>query len=714
MVSGPLNNAYAIACVVALVAASAFAQTTTTTAPATSGTSTSSSSGSSTSTGTATTTTAKPAETPKAAETPKPAEPAKVPEITVKSTPDASPKLPPRPAPKAAEGEGASAEKKAATPEAETSSGPKAAETGEAKPAAPAAPAAETPEEGLPTTERTLVPPSTDPMALYDPGNVSSLLETRISLDLRDLDILDALKYLAAKANLNVVVGPGIAGVVSILLNDVSIKDAIDIILSASRFAYSIRGNIMRVMTEEEFKALYGKEFYDQRETKIIQLKYASTKNVGTMLENVKSAVGRIVYNDATGTIVMTDTPEKIAEMEEVIRHEELPSIVRVPPTASEIFDLQYAKAKDVSEKLTPSLTKDLGKIFLDERVNRLIVSDLPYKIEELRHLVRAFDVKTREVFIEAKIVQVTLNDRFQGGIDWASIANGHFQQTFPLSLNSYGQMTLGSIAPQTATAADGTTSTTFAGSGIIMQFLETFGRANVLSTPQIAVVNGEEAKIMVGSKEAYTTSSVTQSQATTTTAQQVTFVDVGVTLKVTPTINSDGMITMKIKPEVSSVTRFVTTAQGDQIPIVESTNAETIVMVRDGTTVLIGGLMATSRTKTRTGIPVLSRIPVLGSLFRSTEDHSLNSELTILLTPHIMSGEELFPGTRPMAVANVTLPPGKLMAERGPVDSAGSPGADGLTDALPGGVPTEEKKSSKRAGPGRNGLHERYAPRRR
>lgn len=556
--------------------------------------------------------------------------------------------------------------------------------------------------KGFTSEERTLKPPQTtmpeepsQPLSGL-PESTSSLLDTRISLDLRDIDIMDALKFLAIKADLNVVAGAGITGTVSFLLNDVSIRDAIDIILSANRLAYTIKGNIMRVMTEEEYKALFGKEFYDQRETKVIHLKYASPKNVGTMLENVKSAVGRIVYNDTTGTVVITDTPEKIAAMEEIIQHEEIPTIVRLPPTTSEIFDIKYAQALKVSEKLTPSLTKDIGKIYVDERSNRLIVSDLPHKIVDLRLLINALDTKTREVFIEAKIIQITLNKRFQSGIDWASIGRGHFQQTFPLIFSSFGQMTVGSIAPHTSTDASGNTTTTYSGSGVILKLLDTFGTAHILSTPQIATVDGEEAKIMVGSKEAYTTSSVTQSQATTTTAQQVTFVDVGVTLRVTPTINTDGIITMKIKPEVSSVTRFLKTSQGDQIPIVESTNAETKVMVKDGATVLIGGLMSNRRVKSRSGIPLVSRIPVLGLLFRSTDDQVSNSELIVLLTPHIMTGEESFPGTRPASVAQVTLPPDGQSAEN-PYPPAVQTADSGVTSADVPADAMETKKKTKR-----------------
>lgn len=544
-------------------------------------------------------------------------------------------------------------------PETEPSLPPKTPPTAGSTPAATASSPSTLPPSVTPT------PVTAGQADLMGPGlqlpeSVPNL-DALISLDLRDIDVLDILKFLAIKAGINIVGGQGITGKVNILLNEVNVRDAIEIILSVNRLAYSIEGNIMRVMTEEEFKALYGKEFYDKRETKVIRLKYASAKNVGAILENTKSSVGRIIYNEATGTVVMTDTPEKIKAMEEIIAHEEIPTLVRLHPTQTKVYDIQYALAEDIHKEIETALTKDIGKAYVDKRSNRLVVSDLSHKLAEIDDLVVAFDVKTREVFIEAKIVQVSLRDQFESGIDWASVTSGHFQQTFGINANSFGQMTIGTIAPQTVTDANGIATTSFSGAGIIMKFLETFGDVNILSTPQIAAIDGQEARIMVGTKEAYTTSSITQSQATTTTSQEVTFVDVGVNLKVTPKINTDGYITMKISPEVSSVNRFLTTAQGDQIPIVETTNAETTVMVKDGSTVLIGGLMATQRRKTRTGIPLLSRLPILGIAFRSTNNSAINTELSVLLTPHIMSGETALPGTTGGAASavEVTLPPG-------------------------------------------------------
>jgi general secretion pathway protein D len=174
-----------------------------------------------------------------------------------------------------------------------------------------------------------------------------------------------------------------------------------------------------------------------------------------------------------------------------------------------------------------------------------------------------------------------------------------------------------------------------------VLEFLQTVGKTNILSTPQIAVVENEEAKILVGTREAFVTSLVTQTAQAATTAEQITFIDVGLQLKVTPSINGERFVTMKIKPEVSSVNRFLTTASGNQIPIVETSSAETTVMVKDGVTIVIAGLMKDERVLDEKKVPLLGDIPVLGLAFRSREDKVVKTELIFFLTPSIISGAE-------------------------------------------------------------------------
>ncbi len=179
----------------------------------------------------------------------------------------------------------------------------------------------------------------------------------------------------------------------------------------------------------------------------------------------------------------------------------------------------------------------------------------------------------------------------------------------------------------------------------ILIKYLQTLGRTQILSNPQLAVINNQEARIHVGEKQAYVTTTTTTGQTTTTVSEEVTFVDVGIQLSVTPTINDDGYVTMKVKPEVSSVVSTLTTPSGNKIPIIDSSMAETTVMVKDGATIIIGGLRKEEKTSSSEQLPFLGKIPLLGFLFRSGSNKTERTELLVMLTPHIISGDVLTTG---------------------------------------------------------------------
>ena len=163
----------------------------------------------------------------------------------------------------------------------------------------------------------------------------------------------------------------------------------------------------------------------------------------------------------------------------------------------------------------------------------------------------------------------------------------------------------------------------------------------NILSSPSITTVNNKEAKILVGSTQPYvTTTTTTPSSGPTTTAESVNFIEVGVKLYVTPTIHNDDFITMKIKPEVSSVTSSLKTSDNNEIPIVESSEAETTVLVKDRVTIVIGGLIKEEKVKNTEKVPILGDIPFFGNAFRNESDKVTKTEIVIFLTPRIISGD--------------------------------------------------------------------------
>ena len=148
-------------------------------------------------------------------------------------------------------------------------------------------------------------------------------LDKRISIDLQEpMSIEDFVKFLALKGGLNIVIGKGVEGSTKLMLEDVAVGDALEIVLAANDLAYEVKGNILKIMTGNEYKERYGESFYEQRQVKIIQLKYADPESVAKMLEQVKSTIGKIVADKTTGTLVLIDTPERIKAMETVVHKE--------------------------------------------------------------------------------------------------------------------------------------------------------------------------------------------------------------------------------------------------------------------------------------------------------------------------------------------------------------------------------------------------------
>src|SRR3989441_728234 len=356
-------------------------------------------------------------------------------------------------------------------------------------------------------------------------------LSKKISLDLRQMDILVVLKFLAEQGDFNIVPGKNVGGRVTLAVKDITIQDALDIIALTNELAYVVQSRVIHVMTEADYQRLFGGVFADQREVKTVYLQYADATAVATVLGNVKSAVGRIVADPQTRTIILIDVPEKVGQMVAAAE-----GMDRAAQLQTHAFELRYGKAADIKPEVEKALTPKLGAVRLDKRTNTLVVTDLAPQMQEIRRVISRFDRKTRE---------------------------------------------------------------------------------------------------------AYVTSAVTQTTSASTTAEQVTFIDVGLQLKVLPTINEEGFVSMKIKPEVSSVSRSLTTAAGNSIPIVDTSSAETTVMVKDGTTLVIAGLMKDEKIGAEKKLPVLGDIPFLGALFRSRDDRRAKTELIFFLTPTIISGVE-------------------------------------------------------------------------
>ncbi|MCM8819759.1 MAG: hypothetical protein NC925_03075 [Candidatus Omnitrophica bacterium] len=491
-----------------------------------------------------------------------------------------------------------------------------------------------------------------------------------ISLDLRNIDVIDALKFLASKSGLNIVPTRNVTGRVILTVENVPFKDVFDVILRSNSLAYTKIGDIYYIMSEAEYRAQYGKNFFDTRKVKVFRLKYAIPEQAFNLLDALKSEIGRVLVDKESGNVLVLDTEDKITQMEDILAEFEKKNLVK-------IFSLKYAKAKEVEDILKSQLeAKGLGFVKADERNNQIIVQTLQERMKEVEDLIALLDRQTKEVLIDAKIVKIKLSDQLDTGVEWegifgiskafgttyigsypfsyitAGITNPTFQ-TRQDTYNSLGQITSYPFSGTTSSLSGSTKKTI--GEKIhlglfnsdrdfdtLINFLNTIGKTKVLANPKIVVVNNQEAKLHIGEKQAYVTSTTTTGQTTSTISEEVNFIDVGIQLSVTPIINDDGYITMKIRPEVSSVSSILTTPTGNKIPIVDTSTTETTVMMKDATTLLIGGLRKDEKTVSSQETPLLGKVPFLGFLFRTRTDKTERSELLIMITPHIISGDKI------------------------------------------------------------------------
>jgi len=293
----------------------------------------------------------------------------------------------------------------------------------------------------------------------------------------------------------------------------------------------------------------------------------------------------------------------------------------------SKVIRLNYSKAAEISGKISSIMAAEGQKISLqtDERTNSLIVTSTPEGLLATTNLINKLDVKPEQVVIEAKIVEISIGDTKDIGIDWTL--------TRDIMNNSNARITETAQSQTPAQSQIGSFTFGYLRSDIELTArlaaAQSKGRAKILSQPRIATLNNMQAKIVVGGQIPYTQTAIAAGGvATTSTA----FMTVGIQLEVTPTINVDGRITMVIKPNVSNVTRI--SAIG---PETSTKEASTTVLVKNGETIVIGGLITNNERKDASQIPLLGDVPVLGQFFKSYRDDKQNTELIIFVTPYIM-----------------------------------------------------------------------------
>ena len=317
-------------------------------------------------------------------------------------------------------------------------------------------------------------------------------------------------------------------------------------------------------------------------------------------------------------------------------------------PLITEVFELRFVSAQKVKEAMS-NLVSEKGsvkifpKLSQDIYSNLLIVRDTPESLKVIRDLIKKLDKRIRQVMIEAKFCEVTLSKDDEYGVDWvlkATLTGARGPTTFPWKSTGDKFMGLSKVPfPYLTSSTPGTTGTiSFSEFTTTLKLLDSESTINLIASPQVATREGEEASIVIGKKvpiPTYERNKDTGAMEITGYATQ----DVGILLRVTPVINIDSTVTVKIHPEYSEITGY--TGPNNERPIVSTRQIDTVFTIGDGKTIVLGGLMNQNLSDTVRRVPVLGNIPVLGSLFRFKDKSSEKKELLIFITPRILDEAE-------------------------------------------------------------------------
>ncbi len=302
------------------------------------------------------------------------------------------------------------------------------------------------------------------------------------------------------------------------------------------------------------------------------------------------------------------------------------------------------------------------GTVYADNSLNALIINAPQPVYMQLRRVIERLDVRRAQVYVEALIAEVDANKAAQLGIQWQAIAGSAGNQNAIIGGSNYGAGGSNIINLQAAISGGGSSAATALASGslaipnglnigilhnvagmatlgLLANFLQTQDGANILSAPNLMTLDNEEAKIVVGQNVPFVTGQYAQtgSSATVTPFQTIERKDVGLTLKVRPQITAGGAIKMDVYQEVSSISS-TTNAAGI---ITNKRSIQTAVLVNDGQTIVLGGLMQDNVSENNSKIPGLGDIPGLGALFRSNSRTAQKTDLMVFLRPIVVRTED-------------------------------------------------------------------------
>lgn len=418
--------------------------------------------------------------------------------------------------------------------------------------------------------------------------------EQRLEIVLQDTDLREALELLSKQGDLNIIAGPSVQGKVSASLVDVTVEEALNAILRSTGYQARREGAFVYVGSPQDFAVMEAAG--DRTSTRLYRPNYVTAKDLHDLITP-------LLTPPPVGKVSVTAPAEQ-----------------GIKASSDAAGGNSYAASEAV------------------------LVQDYERVLVQIDRIVAEMDVQPPQVAIEAMILSVKLDDQFKFGVDFQLLRD---REHVRFGLNSPRINPLngsGTVNPATGGIvgefAFDTGGLKFAfldsNLGVFLDALETIGDTNVVATPRLMCLNKQRAEILIGNQLGY----VSTTQTSTSTTQSVSFLEVGAQLRLRPFISDDGMIRLEIHPELS--TGDVRVEGGFTLPNKDVTQVTTNIMVPDGCTLVIGGLMRDQLSTSTSQVPFLGSLPWVGFLFRRKNERIERRELLVLVTPHVITPPDM------------------------------------------------------------------------
>jgi len=438
-------------------------------------------------------------------------------------------------------------------------------------------------------------------------------VDDRVTMHVSDLPLAEALRILTEPTHRNIILSKGAEGTVTASLYDVTFEEALQAMLVSNGLRYRTEGDFIFVYPEEELAKM---DLADRKiETRVYRLSYMNAAAVRALLEPLLSKAGTISV-----------TP---------------PSHIGFGGGGSGVSGSSSGSSSSGGASTTKQTEGDAVA-----GMDTLVITDYVETLDELEKVIKKLDVRPTQVLIEATILRATLNENNALGIDFTTVGGVDFGEVNSTSPAAQSIAT-GAIPQDLLGNTNFTVRTDFNSNinsggftfgiikdqiGVFIRALEEITDTSVLANPKVLALNKQFGEIIVGRRDGFITTTITA----TTTAQTIEFLETGTILTFRPFIGDDGYVRMEVHPKDS--TGGLTDAN---LPFEQTTEVTTNIMVKDGRTILIGGLFREVSTASRGQVPLLGDLPIAGGLFRRTADNTVREEVIILLTVHIVKGDE-------------------------------------------------------------------------